>query len=290
MKPISTAGTLRGMAVMAGAVFLFAAVDTQVKFLTDSLSPLQIAWSRQLGLLVVFITMLATRGLRILCTNHLWLQLLRGMLSASSAILYILALAYIPLADAIAMTFVAPFFIAILGAVLLGETVGLHRWVAICLGFVGALIISRPGSGIVHPAIFLVMIEALLFALWQVITRKIGQSDQILTTIAYTSLIAGLLLSIPLPFVWQAPNGGFELFLMISIAFMAALAEIMMIYALILAMSVVIAPIHYTLLLWGAIFGWFVFGDIPDIWTCSGALLIAITGFYLLKHERAETL
>jgi S-adenosylmethionine uptake transporter len=281
--------SLRGIAFMAGGMFLFSAVDTHAKFLTDSFHPIQITWSRQLGLLLGVLILLAIRGTSILRTAHPLLQMGRGVLAACSATLFIVAVAYVPLADAVAVSFVAPFMVTILGALVLGETVGIRRWVAVTIGFIGTLIVIRPGMGVIHPAVTLVLIAALLFSLRQILSRKLSGTDPTITTVAYTALTGSALLTLPLPFVWRTPDWGLEVLLLVSMAILAACAEVMVIRSLELAQAVVLAPVHYSLLIWGTFYGWFIFDQLPDLWTWTGALIIVATGIYTLNRERRAT-
>ena len=271
---------------MAGGMFLFSAVDTHAKFLTDSFHPIQIAWSRQLGLLVGVFFLLMIRGRDILKTQHPYLQMGRGALAAGSATLFIVAISFVPLADAVAISFVAPFVVTVLGALILGEAVGIRRWVAVSIGFLGTLVVIRPGMGVIHPAAALVLIAALLFALRQILSRKLSGSDKTITTVAYTALTASALLTLPLPFVWRTPEWGFEIALLTSMAVLAGIAEVMVIRSLELAQTVVLAPVHYSLLIWGTFYGWMVFDQLPDLWTWIGALIIVATGIYTLHRER----
>ncbi len=271
---------------MAGGMFLFSAVDTHAKFLTDSFHPIQIAWSRQLGLLVGVFFLLMIRGRDILKTQHPYLQMGRGALAAGSATLFIVAISFVPLADAVAISFVAPFVVTVLGALILGEAVGIRRWVAVSIGFLGTLVVIRPGMGVIHPAAALVLIAALLFALRQILSRKLSGSDKTITTVAYTALTASALLTLPLPFVWRTPEWGFEIALLTSMAVLAGIAEVMVIRSLELAQTVVLAPVHYSLLIWGTFYGWMVFNQLPDLWTWIGALIIVATGIYTLHRER----
>jgi len=271
---------------MAAGMFLFAAVDTQGKFLTETLHPIQIVWSRQLGLLIGVLVLLAVRGASILRTKRPGLQIVRGGLAASSATLFIAAVSFVPLADAVAVSFVAPFIVTVLGALVLREPVGLRRWSAVIIGFLGTVIVIRPGLGVIHPAVMLVVVAATLFALRQILSRVLSGSDRTVTTVAYTALVGSLLLSMPLPFVWQWPTTTLEVALLANIAILAALAELMVIKALEVAQAVVVAPVQYTLLIWGTMYGYLVFGQLPDIWTWIGALIIVATGFYTLHRER----
>ncbi len=277
---------MRGIALMAVGMFLFSAVDTMAKFLTDSLHPVQIVWSRQLGMFLGVLILIAIKGRKVLRSAHPRLQISRGVLAAFSATLFVVAVTYVPLADAVAITFVAPFMVTLMGALILKEPVGIRRWSAVIIGFLGALIVIRPGLGVMHPAAFLLIIAAGAFALRQVLSRVLAGDDKTETTVAYTAITSFVLLSLPLPFVWQMPSLGQELWLLVGIALLAAVAETLVIMALDAAQAVVVAPVHYSLLLWGTLYGFLVFHQLPDFWTWVGALIIVATGLYTLNRER----
>ena len=247
---------LRGLAVMALGVGLFACADTVAKILTAHYHPIQIVWTRQLGLLAVF-----------------------------SASAFIFALRYVALADAVAVSFVAPFMVTILGALVLGEPVGFRRWTAVAVGFAGTLVVIRPGMGLFHPAIFLVVLAAGAFAARQIVSRYLGKADKTATTVAYTSLTSSALLLVPLPFVWQAPAGWGDIAMMAALAVLAGSGEFMVIRALEIAHAVVVAPVHYSLILYSTFFGWVVFGQLPDGWTWVGVAIIMASGLYTLYRE-----
>lgn len=269
---------------MALGMFLFSAVDTMAKFLSESLHPFQIVWTRQLGLLVVAVFLVATRGAGLLKTGHPRLQLLRGGVAACSAALFIFGVSYVPLADAVAISFVAPFMVTVMGAFLLREPVGLRRWLAVALGFAGALIVIRPGLGVVHPAAGLIVLAAFFFAIRQIVSRVLSDSDRTATTIVYTALVSVLVLTVPVLFVWQTPTAE-QVPLLFMLALLAAAAEICVIKALELAMAVVVAPVQYSLILWGTFYGFVVFGQLPDAWTWAGTALIVATGLYTFRRE-----
>lgn len=275
-----------GIAYMAAGMFIFSAVDTQAKFLTEFLHPIQIVWSRQLGLLIAVFVLLAFRGLTILKTERPGLQVLRGGMAAGSATLFIVAISFVPLADAVAVTFVAPFLVTVLGALMLREHVGARRWTAVAIGFLATLIVIRPGLGVFHPAILLVLVAATFFALRQVLSRVLSGTDRTITTVAYTALVGSFLLTLPLPFVWQWPATTLEIVLLVSIAIMAGVAELMVIKALEVAQAVVVAPVHYTIMIWSTMYGYLVFHQLPDFWTWTGTAIIIATGLYTLHRER----
>ncbi len=271
---------------MAGGMFLFSAVDTHAKFLASSLHPVQITWSRQLGLLLGVFIIIAIKGRGVLRSKHPWLQIGRGAMAVFSATLFIAGVTYVQLADAIAVTFVAPFIVTLLGAAILKEKVGLRRWTAVTIGFLGTLIVIRPGFGAVHPAVILVLLAAIAFACRQILSRFLSGDDPVETTLAYTAITSVVLLTLPLPFVWKTPVWGTEVLLLVTMALIAACAETLVIMALEAAEAVVVAPVHYSILIWGTFYGWLIFDHLPDFWTVFGAMIIIATGIYTLNRER----
>lgn len=271
---------------MLTGMFVFSAVDTTAKLLTDVFHPVQIIWFRQLGLFIGVLVLLVIKGPGILKTSRLPLQLSRGVLAICSALLFVFAVKYAPLADVVAATFVAPFFLTIMGALILGERVGIHRWTAVVIGLIGALIIIRPGMGVIHPAVMLAVLAAVFYAARQVIGRLLSDNDNTTTTIAYTSITASLLITLPLPLVWQTPDSTFQVLLLVIMATLAAVGEILVIKALEVAQAVVIAPIHYTLIIWGTLYGYFVFHQLPDKWTWIGTAIIVTAGLYTWQREK----
>lgn len=271
---------------MLAGMFLFSAADMHSKFLTSSYHPVQIVWFRQLGLLVGVIIILALHGRSILQTARPGLQMGRGVLAVCSGLLFVFAVQYVPLADAVAASFVAPFFLTIMGATFLGEKVGVRRWSAVAAGFVGALVIIRPGMGVIHPAVMLVVVAAACYAARQVIGRLLADTDKTVTTIAYTSLTASFIISLPLPFLWHWPESGFHWLALFSLAILSGTGEVMVIKALVVAEAAVVAPMHYSLLIWGTIYGFLVFDQLPDQWTWVGTAIIMAAGIYTLQRDR----
>lgn len=276
---------MAGIASMLGGMFLFAAVDAIGKLLTQDLSPFQVVWARQCGLFAVALVILIRLGPTVLRSAAPGLQIARGIAAAGSATCFLIGVSIVPLADATAVAFIAPFLVTLLAAFALGEAVGIRRWTAVVIGFIGALIIIRPGMGVVDPAMGLVVIAAGLFALRQILSRRLGGADPIATTICYTALVAFVLVSLPLPFFWTQPSGWSVVSLMVAIAAMAGVAEILVIRALALAQAVVVAPLQYSLLIWATGYGYWLFGQFPDAWTWLGATILMITGGYTLHRE-----
>lgn len=277
-----------GIGFMIAGMFVFSGADTLAKLLTESMHPIQIAWSRMMGLLIGVVFIFIFRGTKVLHTSQPKLQLTRGLCAAISATLFIVGISFVPLADAIAVTFIAPFIVTILGAAILGESVGYKRWIAIMIGFAGTLLIIRPGFGNANPALLFVGLAAIAFAFRQVLSRSLSGADSTATTIAYTGIVAASLLTIPLPFFWQSPDSWREIYILIALAGASLLGELLVIKALELAEAVVVAPMQYSLIIWGTIYGYFVFNHLPDKWTVVGAIIIVATGIYTFHRENVR--
>ena len=285
-KAPSRKENLKGALLMLISMFIFSADDTQAKFLTTTIDPLQVVWFRQMGLFFGVVILLIWRGQHILQTSRLGMQIGRGACAALSASLFILGVSYVPLADAVAVTFIAPLLVTIMGALLLGEYVGIHRWAAVILGFIGTLVIIRPGFDSFHPALILPIIAACLFAGRQVISRFLSGIDKTETTVAYTAITSTIILTLPIPFVWTTPQTSTEILLIISMASMAAIAELLVIKALEIALAVVVSPMQYTIIIWSSFYGFMVFDQLPDLFTVGGTAIIILSGLYTLHRER----
>lgn len=277
---------LRGMALMLVAFFIFAGADAMAKYLTQTVHPMQIVWVRQLGLFVPVIGLLLWRGRGLLKTEHWKPQVTRGVLAGCSAACFITGVGYVPLATAISITFMAPFIVTVLSAVILKEPVGVHRWSAVIVGFLGALIVIRPGEGSFHPAMLLIVLAAFAFALRQILSRVLSASDRTITTVAYTGLFSFGVLSIPLPFFWAWPESGGIVLLLLALAVCAGIGEFLLIKALEIGQAAVLAPSQYSMLLWGSVYGWVIFQQWPDALTWLGALIIVASGLYTANRER----
>lgn len=271
---------------MAAGFAAFSVADVVAKVLTENFHPFQITWSRQLGIGFALVIILIMNGSAIFNSAVPKLQIVRGLFAAVSATCFIFAIRYVPLADVVAVTFVTPFLVTALGALVLKEKVGPRRWIAVSLGFLGTLVIIRPGFGVFHPAIFLTLVAALAFASRQIISRPIGKIDPTLTTLAYTATTALCVLSVPVVFVWVTPTLTQHLVLFIVLAIFSGAGEFLIIRALEVAEAVVVTPMHYTLIVYSTILGYLVFSELPDFWTFTGTGIVIGSGLYILYNER----
>ncbi|QKV17502.1 DMT family transporter [Oricola thermophila] len=285
-EPPRTSRTGLGIGLMLLGFMFFSITDATAKILTRDFEPFQIAWFRQLGLLTIATWIVATRGRSVFRTARPVLQIGRGMAAALSASAFIFAVGYVPLADATAVSFVAPFVVTILAAVVLRETVGIRRWTAVTIGFIGTLIVIRPGLGLFHPAIFVVLAAASLFAVRQILSRVLGPVDRTITTIVYTAISSVVLLTIPTILVWQTPTSLRQVLLILLIACTAGIGEFLIIRALELAQAATLAPLQYTMIIWSTGLSWLLFSQLPDAWSLIGAAIIMVSGIYTLHRER----
>lgn len=277
--------TIRAIVLMLLGFFCYGVSDMLAKVLMQHMNPLQVAWLRQLGLLSGVLVLLALKGPAILRSRHPLLQFGRGLTVVAAATTFLSALAHVPLADATAVSFFAPFMVTIMAALILGEKVGIRRWIAVLLGFAGTMIIVRPGLSVFHPAIFFVLISAFAFAIRQIISRLLAGSDPLVTTIAYTALTAAIILSLPLPFIWTGPADLAQLAMMVGLAGVASLGELSIIRALDLGEAAVLSPLQYTLMIWSTVWGFLVFAQLPDMWTLIGTAIVIVSGIYALYRE-----
>ncbi|MEX0285196.1 MAG: DMT family transporter [Paracoccaceae bacterium] len=284
-SPAHRQDNLRGILFMLAGFFMFSIADTLAKVLTATYHPVQIVWTRQLGITTGVLLLLIWSGPSLLRSVAPGLQIARGLCAIVSAVGFVFALKYVPLADAVAVTFVAPFMVTVMAALLLGEKIGLRRTSAIAVGFLGTLVVIRPGQGVLHPAILFVILAAAAFAARQILSRYLGNRDRTETTMAYTALTSVALLAIPLPFLWQTPATLGHIGIMAAMAILAAIGEYMIIRALEMALAVVVAPMQYAMILFSSLWGFLVFGHIPDVWTWVGATIIIASGLYMMLRE-----
>ncbi len=286
LEPQAAAATGRGIACILGAWLLFACMDAGSKQLAESYAIVQILWLRFLSLLVIAAWLARRRGGNAaLRTRHFWLQGARSLLLVVEIGLFILTITKLPLANAHAILAVTPLLVTALSVPLLGERVGIRRWSAIGVAFVGMLIILRPGLAVVHPMAPLALLCALMFALYQILTRIASRDDPPLTTLFYTAVIGTIGLTVIGPFFWTTPDArGWALFALV--ACLGASGHFLLIKALQLAPASVLQPFSYTTLIWATTVGFLVFGNLPDLATVVGAAIIAASGLYSFARER----
>lgn len=274
----------RGIMWMLLTVSLFVGMDTIGKFLAQSYPVIQVTWARFAFHALWLVTFLGWRLPVVVRTRRLKLQLARGALMVIANTLFIAGVSVMPLVDTNAILLTSPLFVTALSVPLLGEQVGIRRWSSVLAGMVGALIIIRPGYGTMQWVALFPLGAAISFALYQLATREVTRFDPPLTTLFYTVSVGTPVTSLIMPFVWVTPDVAAWL-LMGAMGLIGAVSHFTLIKAFTAAPAAVIAPFNYTNLVWATLFGFAVFGELPDVLTVLGASIITASGLYAFFRE-----
>ena len=215
-------------------------------------------------------------------SNNVKLQVLRSFFSIIESGCFVLAFRYLSLAEVHSVGSLTPVIIVALSALILKENVSPKTWIAIFIGFLGVLIILRPGLSIFDIKSLLPLMAAFFLGLYQVVTRKVSENDSTETSLFYTSLIGFIVMSI-LAFVYWQPLTLNSYFLFTGIGIFFSMGIYFQIIALSKARASIIQPFHYTLIFWAIILGYLVYDDLPDMSTVAGAIIIAASGIYVLR-------
>jgi len=281
---------LRGILFMCLAVAVFPVVNAIGKHLGHLYSPVEVIWARismqMLFVLLVFAPRLG--AVEVFRTRRPGAQIARSFSQLCSTGCFFLAIPWLPLADANAISFTTPFIIALLSWPLLGERVGASRWLAIALGFVGALIVIRPGfGGSIEPQGALLMLgSAAAYALYSVLTRRVSDTDRPETCVAYSALAGTVVMSGVVPLVWRTPQSLLDGAMLASLCILGAVGHYCVAQAYRNGPAATIAPFSYLQLLGSALIGYLVFADVPDGFTWLGAAVIVGGGLYMTGQAR----
>ncbi len=283
---------LAGVALQLAALATFVAMDTMTKLLTHGFPVVQVMWARFFfGLLTVAIAMRVITGQVPWRSRAPGMQTLRSLMLCGCNMLFTTALVHIPLADATAVGFASPLLTISLAAVWLQEKVGWRRWTGVGVGLLGVVVLLRPpfifGTAPVHWAMLLPLGTASLFAVYQILTRKLAAIDDPRTTILHTSFAATLVTSAILPFgaVWPSA-GAWGALVMLGV--LGGLGHGLLVLAYARAPASLLAPMSYTQMIWAVLAGVLVFGDVPDMLTLVGMAVIAAGGILVALPDRSR--
>ena len=276
---------LAGIALMVLSIFLFSFGDAMGKFIVTTYSVGQLLFLRACAALLILAPSIWRQRHEFARLERPWLQLLRVVLSTLEVAAFFLATVYLPLADVITYYLAGPIFVTALSGVLLGEEVGWRRWTAILVGFCGVLIALRPSAQTVSLPALIALGGSLSFAMLMLITRSLRATPDIV--MASSQFGGTFLLGLALSAVhWVPPTAGsLALFALAGCTSVAALLCVNR--SLKLAPASVVVPYQYSMIVWAVIFGFVVFGDVPQLATIAGAAIIIGAGFYIFLRERA---
>ncbi len=269
------------------AVMLFPFMNTMVKILREDFDPAMIIWARYVShFLLMVLLFMPKHGWSLFRSAHPRIQTGRSLLLLGATVCYFTALGHVPLATAAVIGFTSPFIVTALSIPILGEQVGWRRWAAVFVGFIGAVIVIRPGSGAIHPMAMLVLVTAICYGLYQIYTRKISASDKAATTITWTALIGAITSSVAVPFFWQTPQTLQQILLLSAAGMVGGLGHYFVVKAFQYAQASLLAPVAYGQIVGATLLGFIVFGDFPDAWTWLGTSIIVGCGLYIGYRER----
>ncbi|MEX2536203.1 MAG: DMT family transporter [Trueperaceae bacterium] len=277
---------LAGVLLMFGAAALLPVMDGLAKYLSETYPLMQVIWARYFFHLLTMLPLLLLRyGPQVLWPQRPAVQLLRGALLLGATMLFFSAISRMPLATALSLFFVSPLVVTGLAPFLLRETVGWRRWLAVLVGFAGALIVMRPGTDSFEMTGLLAVAAGVVHGLYLLTTRKLSGSAPPLVTLAYTALVGAVGMSVVVLFYWQPPTPAI-FGLMVLMGLFAAAGHLMVIRALDFAPASLLAPAAYFEIITATIVGLVVFGDFPDAWTWVGMAVIAGSGIFISLRER----
>lgn len=263
----------------------FSSLDASAKYVTNDLPLWMVLWGRYVFHFLFFMVFFLRGAPRdIIFTKNLKLQILRSVLIFCAGVTFWAGLMYLPLADCTVIAFIAPLLVTILSVFLLGEKFGFHRWGSVIIGLLGVIFVIRPGMGIAHWAMLLPLFSALFYATILITTRVLGQRENVLTTLFYTSVGGLILSSVIILFFWKTPSP-MQWLLLMWLGMLGAVGHFFMIKAFEKAPASLLAPFSYASLIWATLLGFFLFGDLPDAWTIFGAAIIISSGLYLIRRE-----
>ena len=260
-------------------------MDGFAKFLSDDLPILQITWARYF--FTVFFTlpiMIFFFKKQLVWSDKPKLQILRGIILLSANICFFYAISIISLAKALTLAFVAPLIVTAFSPVMLGEKVGFRRWTAVVVGFIGSLVVIRPGFVELNFASLAALGTGILYGFYLIITRKLSTSDNPLLTLLMTGMVGAILVSAIIPFYWVKPSLN-QWSLMAGIGVFACIGHLFLILSLKYADASKLAPLGYTEIIPNVLIGYYFFSEFPDKWTYVGLLIIILSGLYISRRE-----
>lgn len=274
-----------GIVMMCVGVALLCTNDALAKFLVADYPALQILFLRNvIALPVAVLLTVRMSGAAALRSHRPVAHLVRGILWIGATVLFFTSFLYLELAEATALIFVAPLFITAISAVVLRERVGPRRWLAVCVGFVGVLIVIRPGTSAFQTVSLLPVLTAFIYALLMLSARWVDSRESVWTMLLYLTGTSALLSACVVPFVWQPVRAG-DLWLFAAIAVFGTAGMTLMTQAFRLAPAAIVAPFDYTGLIWATAFGWLIWTEVPDATAFVGAAVIIASGVFVIWRE-----
>jgi drug/metabolite transporter (DMT)-like permease len=281
--------TLLGILSMLVASSLFPVMNGLVQILSARYSTEQIVWARAASHFVFILALFApSYGVALVRTGTLKWQVIRSGVHLFSMICFFTGVKYLPLAKASSISFLAPFFVALLAWPILGERMTAGRMGAVIVAMLGALIVIRPGSEVFHWASLFMLGSAFCYGLYQILTRRVARHDSAETSAVYSALVGTVVMSIVAPFVWVPVAAWTDAALLFSLGIIGGLGHYFVARAMTYAPASIVAPFGYWQLVGAVIVGYLISGYLPDAFTWLGAGVIVSAGVYIAWCETRE--
>jgi drug/metabolite transporter (DMT)-like permease len=277
---------LRGIALMFVSTFFFAAMHGSIRYVSATIHPFEIALFRNVFALAVVLPWFWRYGIAPLRTQRFGLHALRALFNIMAMLSFFYALSITPLSEVTALGFTAPIFATLLAALILREVVRARRWTAIAVGFLGTLIILRPGFAAIGLGELLVLFSSLIWACALLVIKSLGRTDSSATIITYMALLMIPLSLVPALFVWRSPEP-LEWAWLIGIGLLGGIGQFCMTEALRQADTAVVMPFDFFKLVWVTLIAWLAFAEDPDLYTWIGGAVIFASALYIAYRERA---
>jgi drug/metabolite transporter (DMT)-like permease len=275
----------RAVLLFVTAITLLATMDMIVKFASSSLSTPQIMWGRYVAQLMALILIVGPVGILTCIRSKVpGLHVTRALLLFAANFAFMAALRYLPLTEANMVGFAAPLLLTALTYPILGEKVGIGRWMAVIAGFVGVLIVLQPGTAVFHWASLLPLLMAICAAFYHVLTPIVGRTEDPAISIYFLGIIGAFSMSLVVPLYWTQPDVlGWAMMLVIGV--LGTIGHLLIVRAFGHAPASMLAPFFYIHLIWAVIYGWLIFGDLPSFATIIGGVLIIVSGIYVYRTQ-----
>ena len=260
-------------------------MDGFAKYLSADLPVLQITWARYFFTVAFTLPiMFFFNRKQLVWSDKPKLQIVRGLILLCANVCFFYSISVISLAKALTLAFIAPLIVTAFSPILLSEKVGLRRWTAVTIGFIGSLVVIRPGIVEINLASLAALGTGIMYGFYLIITRKLSTSDNPLLTLLITGLVGGLIASVIVPFIWVKPSLN-QWSMMAAIGIFACIGHLFLILSLKYADASKLAPLGYTEIIPNVIIGYYFFGNFPDNWTFLGLFIIIFSGIYISRRE-----
>jgi drug/metabolite transporter (DMT)-like permease len=277
----------RAIGAIVLAIFLFSTMDVLIKLLrAEGYSVLQIFFFRSaVALIPIAVVIHAEGGMARLRTRRIGGHFGRTLLTMGFLLCFFWALSLLPLASVYSITFASPLLITALSVPLLGEKVGPRRWAAVLVGFVGILVILRPGGDAFSLGGMVALASTLFYATAMILVRQLSRTESNASIVFWFSIFATALSALVLPWAWTTPDGWLPWAMLIAVGLLGGTGQVFITEAYRRADAAVVSPFQYTSLLWGVGYGWLIFADVPSAGVLAGGAIVIGSGLYILHRE-----